>query len=56
MTSRQARDRARLLTEARGARVACRARGNRDEGDDDNHQELVMGGVPPVVFGGAKFM
>ena len=55
---------------ARGARVAHGARGNRDEGDDDNHQESVMGGgasapggnvggigdAPPTVFGGTEFM
>ena len=35
-----------------GARVA---RGNHEEGDGKNHQELGMGGrAPPVVFGGAK--
>ena len=39
------------------ARVACGARRNRDKGDDDNHQELVMGGrALPVVLGGVEFM
>ena len=53
-----------------GARVARGTHGNREEGNDDNHQESVMGGgasaprgnvggvggAPPVVFGGAEFM
>ena len=70
MPPRNARGRAKSLTGARGARVACKACGVRDEGDDDNHQESVMGGrasalggsvenvkgSPPTVLGGAKFM
>ena len=50
----------RSLTEARGALVARKTRGNHDEGDDDKHQKSVMGGgvegAPLAVFGGAKFM
>ena len=59
MPPRQARGRARSLTGARGARVACGTHGNHEEGNDDNYQESVMRGVEsalPVVFGGAKFM
>ena len=58
---------ARPLHRARGARGA---RDNHEEGDSENHQESVMGGganapegnvggiggAPPMVFGGAKFM
>ena len=32
------------LTGARGARVTCGARGNCEEGDDDDHYESVMEG------------
>ncbi|GFS35027.1 hypothetical protein Acr_00g0037430 [Actinidia rufa] len=53
-----------------GARVARGIRGNRDEGNDDNHQESLMGGgasalggnvggvggIPPTIVGGTKFM
>ena len=60
----------RSLTGARGARVAHRAYRTRDEGDDNNHQESVMGGevnapggnvwvvggAPPTVISGAEFM
>ena len=70
MSPCNARGRAKSLTGACGARVARGARGVRDEGDGDNHQESVMGGganaprgsagnvkgVPPAVFGGTKFM
>ena len=70
MPPHQARGRARSLTGARGARLARGAHGNRDKGDDDNHQELVMGGevnapgeniwvvggAPPTVISGAEFM
>ena len=63
MPPRNARGCAKSLTRARGAREV------RDEGDGVNHQESVMGGasapggsagnvrgVPPAVFGGAKFI
>ncbi|GFY96857.1 hypothetical protein Acr_11g0011630 [Actinidia rufa] len=61
------RDCERSLTGARGALVARGTHGNRDEGDDDNHQESVMGGgtnaprggvrgAPLAVFGGAEFI
>ena len=64
MPPHQAGGCARSLTGARGAR------GNRDEGDDDNHQESVMGGevnthgeniwvvggAPPTVISGVEFM
>ena len=67
MPPRQVRGRSRSLTGARGARVARGARGDREEGNDDDHQESVMGertnapgggvgGTPPAVFGGAEFM
>ncbi|GFY90844.1 hypothetical protein Acr_07g0010410 [Actinidia rufa] len=70
MPPHQARGRARSLTRARGARATHRACENRDEGDDDNHQESVMGGeanafggniwvvggAPPMVISGAEFM
>ena len=57
----------RSLPGARGTPVARGACGNRDEGDDDNHQESIMGGgdntlrrgvggTTPEIFGGAKFM
>ncbi|GFS35773.1 hypothetical protein Acr_00g0041940 [Actinidia rufa] len=60
----------RSLMGARRACVARRARGNRDEGDDDYHQESVMGGkvnapsgniwvvggAPPTVINGVEFM
>ena len=66
----QARGRAKSLTRARGASVAYGARGNHDEGDDDNHQESVMGGeanapsgnvwvvggAPPTLISGAEFI
>ena len=51
MLPHQARGCARLLTGARGARVACGARGNRDKGDDGNHQESVMGGEVNTLGG-----
>ncbi|GFS43505.1 hypothetical protein Acr_00g0085530 [Actinidia rufa] len=65
-----ARGHARSLTGARGARVAHGARGDRDEGDNDNHHESVMGGgahafggnvwviggAPPTVISGTEFM
>ncbi|GFS41539.1 hypothetical protein Acr_00g0074990 [Actinidia rufa] len=44
MPPRQARGRERSLTRVRGARGARRARGIREEGDGENHQESVMGG------------
>ncbi|GFZ09434.1 hypothetical protein Acr_21g0000330 [Actinidia rufa] len=70
MPPHQAKGRAKSLTRARGASVACVARGNRDEGDEDNHQESVMGGeanapsgnvwviggAPPTVISAAEFM
>ena len=70
MSPQQARGCARSLTVAHGASVARGTRGNRNEGDDDNHQESVMGGgvsaprgnvgggggIPPAVVGGSKFM
>ncbi|GFZ17072.1 hypothetical protein Acr_26g0003420 [Actinidia rufa] len=70
MPPHQARGRARSLMGARGARVSRGARGYRGEGDDDNHQESVMGGeanapgenvwvvggAPPTVICGAEFM
>ncbi|GFZ07784.1 hypothetical protein Acr_19g0007210 [Actinidia rufa] len=70
MSPHQARGRARSLTGARGARVAHGARGDRDEGDNDNHHESVMGeepmllaktfwvvgGAPPTVISGTEFM
>ena len=65
-----ARGHMKSLTAARGARVSRRSRGTRDEVDDDNHQESVMGGgasafggnvggvggIPPSVVGGMEFM
>ena len=37
-----------------GARGAC---GDREKGDDENHQESVMGGgALPAVFDGVKFI
>ncbi|GFZ06598.1 hypothetical protein Acr_18g0007680 [Actinidia rufa] len=51
MSPHQAIDRARSLTGARGDRAAHGARGNRDEGDNDNHHESVMGGRANA-FGG----
>ena len=70
MSPRNARGRAKSLTKACRARVARRACGVRDEGNDDNYQESVMGRgasaprgsarnvrvASPAVFGGAKFM
>ncbi|GFZ03409.1 hypothetical protein Acr_16g0000330 [Actinidia rufa] len=70
MSPHQARGRARSLTGARGAHVAHGARGDRDEGDNDNHHKSVMrggahafggniwvvGGAPPMVISGMKFM
>ncbi|GFS29748.1 hypothetical protein Acr_00g0008190 [Actinidia rufa] len=70
MPPHQARGRARSLTGARGACVAHGARGDRDEGDNDNHHESVMeggahafggniwvvGGAPPTVISGTEFM
>ncbi|GFS30325.1 hypothetical protein Acr_00g0011350 [Actinidia rufa] len=70
MPPHQARGRARSLTGARGACAAHGARGNRDEGDNDNHHESaiegeanafggnvwVVGGVPPMVISGTEFM
>ncbi|GFS30239.1 hypothetical protein Acr_00g0010910 [Actinidia rufa] len=70
MSPHQARGRARSLTGARGARVAHGARGDRDEGDNDNHHESVMeggahafggnvwvvGGAPPTVISGTEFV
>ncbi|GFS33916.1 hypothetical protein Acr_00g0031220 [Actinidia rufa] len=70
MSPHQARGRARSLTGARGARVAHGARGDRDEGDNENHHESVMGGgahafggnvwvvggAPPTVISGTEFM
>ncbi|GFY95687.1 hypothetical protein Acr_10g0010720 [Actinidia rufa] len=64
MSPRQARGRARPLPRARGAR------GNRNEGDGENHQESVIGGganaprgdvggvggALPAVLGGAEFI
>ena len=48
MPPRQVRGHARSLT---------RARGDHEEGDDNNHQESVMGEeAPPEVFGGTEFM
>ncbi|GFY80682.1 hypothetical protein Acr_01g0004910 [Actinidia rufa] len=49
MPPHQAKSCVRSLTGARGARVAHGARGNRDEGYDNNHQELVMGGEANVA-------
>ncbi|GFS33052.1 hypothetical protein Acr_00g0026050 [Actinidia rufa] len=46
MSPHQARGRARSLTGARGARVAHGARGDRDEGDNDNHHES---GCSPAI-------
>ncbi|GFZ09981.1 hypothetical protein Acr_21g0005800 [Actinidia rufa] len=51
MSPHKARGCARSLTGARGARVAHGARGDRDEGDNDNHHESVMGGGAHA-FGG----
>ena len=51
MPPHQARSRARSLTGARGALVAHGAHGNRDEGDYDNYQESVMGGVANAFDG-----
>ncbi|GFS40645.1 hypothetical protein Acr_00g0069680 [Actinidia rufa] len=70
MSPHQAKGRARSLTGARGARVAHGARGDRDEGNNDNHHESVMGGgahvfgknvwvgggAPPTVISGTEFM
>ncbi|GFY93879.1 hypothetical protein Acr_09g0003250 [Actinidia rufa] len=70
MPPHQARVRARLLTGARGACVEHGARENRDEGDNDNHHGSAMegeanafsgnvwivGGAPPTVVSGTKFM
>ena len=70
MIPRQARGRVRSLTRARETHIACRTCGNRDEGDNDNHQESVIGGetnaprgnvgveggIPSAVVGGAEFM
>ncbi|GFS41415.1 hypothetical protein Acr_00g0074170 [Actinidia rufa] len=70
MPPHQARGRARSLTGARGACAAHGARGNRDEGDNDNHHESaiegeanafggnvwVVGGAPPTVISGTEFM
>ncbi|GFS36700.1 hypothetical protein Acr_00g0047500 [Actinidia rufa] len=64
MSPHQARGRARSLTGAHGARGDC------DEGDNDNHHESVMGGgahafggnvwvvggAPPTVISGTEFM
>ena len=64
MPPHQARGCARSLTRVRGARR------NHDEEEDDNHQESVregeakasgghvwvVGGAPPTVINGAKFM
>ncbi|GFY95350.1 hypothetical protein Acr_10g0007350 [Actinidia rufa] len=63
----QARGCERSLPRARGVHEAC---GNREEGDGENHQELVIGerantpggnvggvgGAPPTAFSGAEFM
>ncbi|GFY99323.1 hypothetical protein Acr_13g0007240 [Actinidia rufa] len=67
MSPRNTRSHARSLTGDRGARVAYRARGVRDEGDDNNHQESMIGGgatapgenvggAPSIVLDGAEFM
>ncbi|GFY87396.1 hypothetical protein Acr_05g0010350 [Actinidia rufa] len=70
MSPHQARGRVRSLTGKRGARAAHGARENRDEGDNDNHHESVMGGganafggnvwivggAPPTVISGTEFM
>ncbi|GFS40584.1 hypothetical protein Acr_00g0069420 [Actinidia rufa] len=70
MSPHQARGRTRSLTGARGTRVAHEARGDRDEGGNDNHHEsvigagahafggnvLVVGGAPPTVISGTEFM
>ena len=57
MPSRQARGRARSLTGVHGVRGARGDRGDREEGDSENHQELVMGGrAPPTIFGRMEFM
>ena len=69
MPPHQARGCARSFTGPREARVARGAHGNRDEEEDDNHQELVMGrevnapdgnvwvvgSAPPTVISGAEF-
>ena len=51
MPPQQVRGRARSLIEAHGARVAPETHGNHDEGDDDNHQESVMGGRASALGG-----
>ena len=70
MPPHQASGSARSLMGARGAHAAHGARGNRDEGDNDNHHEVVMGGeanafgeniwvvrgAPPTVISGTKFI
>ena len=57
MPPRQVTGRARSLTEACGAQGARGACGACEEGDGENHQESVIGGVAPLaVFGGVKFM
>ncbi|GFS45340.1 hypothetical protein Acr_00g0095600 [Actinidia rufa] len=56
-----------VITGARGARGARGTRRNHDEEDDGKHQKSVMGGgtgapggnmggAPPMILGGAKFM
>ncbi|GFS40851.1 hypothetical protein Acr_00g0070870 [Actinidia rufa] len=70
MPPHQARGRTRSLTGVRGACAAHGARGNRDEGDNDNHHESamegeanafggnvwVLGGAPPTLISGMEFM
>ncbi|GFZ03512.1 hypothetical protein Acr_16g0001360 [Actinidia rufa] len=70
MPSHQARGRTRSLTGVHGACAAHGARGNRDQGDNDNHHESaiegeanafggnvwVVRGAPPTVISGMEFM
>ncbi|GFY87099.1 hypothetical protein Acr_05g0007380 [Actinidia rufa] len=70
MPPHQVRGCARSLTGARGACATHGARGNRDEGDNDNHHESAMereanafdgnvwvvGGAPPTVISSTEFM
>ena len=49
-----ARGRTKSLTGVRGAQVESEARGVCNEGDDDNHQELMMGGGASAPGGNIK--